>query len=124
MSRSRDVGTRAETAVVRYLRSELAARPLIIERLALSGAHDRGDVAGVPDTVIQVKAARRIEPAAFLDAARVQASNAQASVYAAWIKRRGTTDPARWYALTDGEVFARLLDLHVATLRSEQVPYA
>lgn len=65
MTKSKQKGTAAETAVVRYLRS-LEFGPMgplfpAVERRALSGGKDKGDVAGIPDTVIEVKAAEQVK---------------------------------------------------------------
>lgn len=54
MSKSRALGTSAETAVVRYLQNWWPAA----ERRALSGNKDKGDVAGIPSVCIEVKAAK------------------------------------------------------------------
>lgn len=61
MSASRARGTAAETVVVRYLQNWWPAA----ERRALSGNKDKGDVAGIPGVVIEVKAAQRLELAAW-----------------------------------------------------------
>lgn len=53
MSKAKAKGTTAEREVVRYLQNWWPAA----ERRALSGNKDRGDVAGVPNTCIEVKAA-------------------------------------------------------------------
>jgi len=117
MSAARDKGTKAETALVHYLRGyfqpwlpDVAAG---IGRHPLNGAVDVGDIRGVPSTVIQVKNTNRLDLAGAVDAARVQAANAEDDVYAAWIKRRGHSDPGRWYFATDGEIGARLLHSYV-----------
>jgi hypothetical protein len=52
VSRSKAKGTAAETAVVR---AYIAAGAVYAERRALSGVLDRGDVAGVPGIVTEVK---------------------------------------------------------------------
>jgi len=65
VSKSKQKGTAAETAVVRYLRSLnfQHAGPAFpnAERRALSGGKDMGDIAGIPDTVIEVKAAETLK---------------------------------------------------------------
>ncbi|GAA4908325.1 hypothetical protein [Streptomonospora salina] len=118
MSTARNKGTKAETAVVRFLRGYLGVwLPHLIElidRHPLRGRNDVGDIRGVPYTAIQVKSTKRLDIAGALDSARSQAAEAGTDVYAAWIKRRGATDPARWYVVLDGEGFARLL-LHYLT---------
>lgn len=52
-TKSKAKGTAAERDVVRYLQQWWPAA----ERRALSGAKDRGDVAGIPGVVVEVKAA-------------------------------------------------------------------
>lgn len=56
-TKSKVKGTRAETEVVKYLKEVFPA----CERRTLSGSKDRGDVAGVPRAVGEVKAAVKIE---------------------------------------------------------------
>jgi hypothetical protein len=53
VSKSKAKGTRAESEVVKYLQQWWPAA----ERRALSGALDKGDVAGIPGVVVEVKAA-------------------------------------------------------------------
>lgn len=50
-------GTKAETETVKYLREAFPAT----ERRTLSGSKDKGDIAGVPRTVGEVKAAVKVE---------------------------------------------------------------
>ncbi|MBB4935679.1 hypothetical protein F4561_006588 [Lipingzhangella halophila] len=60
MSRSKDIGTVAETAVVRYLQAH--GWPSA-ERRALAGEHDLGDITGCPGLVWEVKSGRAAENA-------------------------------------------------------------
>lgn len=106
MSRQRAKGTAAETALVNYLRT--AGFPHA-ERRATNGAHDRGDIAGVLGTVIEVKNCARVELAAWIDEARRETANDGAAIGAVWHKRKGTTSPGKWYVTTDGDTFAVLL---------------
>lgn len=53
MSKAKDKGTRAETECVKYLRQRWPA----VERRALAGSGDKGDLHGIPKTVGEVKAA-------------------------------------------------------------------
>lgn len=57
MSKARAKGTKAETDCVKYLREYWPAA----ERRALAGSHDRGDIAGIPKTAGEVKAAVKVE---------------------------------------------------------------
>lgn len=52
-TKSKAKGTTAEREVVRYLQNWWPAA----ERRALSGSKDKGDVAGIPSVVVEVKAA-------------------------------------------------------------------
>lgn len=53
-TRSKQKGTTAEREVVRYLQNWWPAA----ERRALSGNKDKGDVAGIPGVVVEIKAAQ------------------------------------------------------------------
>ncbi len=53
MSRSKQKGTKFETAVVRYL-NDVDGFPEV-ERRALAGIADKGDIAGVPDWALEAK---------------------------------------------------------------------
>ena len=56
MSRSKDIGTRAETAVVRYLQAYGWPNA---ERRALRGREDAGDITGTPGVAWEVKVRKR-----------------------------------------------------------------
>lgn len=106
MNRSKQKGTAAETAVVRYLHTR---GWLHAERRALSGSQDRGDVAGIPGVVIEVKNCKRDELGAWVDEAEQERANDGAVHSAVWHKRRGTTDPGAWFVTMTGEQYADLL---------------
>lgn len=106
MSRSKAKGTAAETAVVRFLRAAGFAQA---ERRTLSGAQDRGDIAGVPGVVIEVKNCARDQLPAWVAEAELERDNDRASLGVVWHKRRGTTDPGRWFVTMSGDQFAALL---------------
>jgi|HubBroStandDraft_1064217.scaffolds.fasta_scaffold28870_2 hypothetical protein len=107
MSAAKAKGTAAETAVVRFLQANGYPH---CERRALAGAQDRGDVAGIPGIVIEVKAAARLELAAWVDEAEVEVlNNDQDEVPVVWHKRRGYTNPGDWYVTMDGCAFLALL---------------
>lgn len=106
MSRSKHRGTAAETAIVNYLQDN--GFPYA-ERRTLSGNKDKGDIAGVPGVVIEAKDCVRVEPAAWLDEATVEAANAGASVACVWFKRRGKSNPGKWFVLMSGETFVELV---------------
>jgi hypothetical protein len=60
MTRSKDIGTRAESAVVAYLRAH--GWPTA-ERRALAGAADLGDIVGTPGLVWEIKGGYKAETA-------------------------------------------------------------
>ena len=99
-------GTAAESAVVHYLKGR--GWPYA-ERRALSGGKDRGDVAGVAGVVIEVKDCKTLTFGPWLNEAETEKANDHAAVGAVWAKRRGTTDPGKWFVLMTGEQFTALL---------------
>lgn len=106
MSRNKAKGTAAETAVVVALRDAGFAT---VERRALQGAADRGDIAGLPGVVIEVKNHASIDLAAFVDEAEVEADNDNADLGVAWVKRRGKSSPLDWYVVMTGRRFVWVL---------------
>lgn len=105
MNKSKAKGTSAETAVVRYLQSH--GWPLV-ERRTLQGVADRGDVAGLPLTVVEVKSCASYVLAEWIKEAAVERVHAKARFGFVWFKRRGFTDPAKWFVLMEGEQFMEL----------------
>jgi hypothetical protein len=102
MNRSKDIGTRAETAVVRYLRAHGFPHA---ERRALTGTQDQGDITGTPGVCWEVKAWKR--PAgdgqitAWLAETETERINARADVGVLVVRRAGVGDPnaGRWWAI-------------------------
>jgi Holliday junction resolvase len=62
MSASKRKGTGWESAVVQYLKENGVTQA---ERRALTGAKDRGDIAGIPGVVIECKNEARIDLASY-----------------------------------------------------------
>lgn len=106
MSRSKAKGTRAETAVVRYLVDQGAPA---VERRALSGTQDRGDIAGLPGVVIEVKDVSRDGLPGWLDEAEVERRNDAAALAFVWHKRRGKGSPADWFVTMRGAQVVEVL---------------
>lgn len=106
MSAAKKKGTSAETAVVGYLRAQGFVQT---ERRALNGNNDRGDIAGIPGTVIEVKNCTRTELAAWIDEAELEGDNDGAQVAVVWHKRRGKGQPADWFVTMTGAQFTFLL---------------
>ncbi len=99
-------GTAAETAVVTYLKTW--DRPYV-ERRTLSGVNDRGDIAGIPGVVIEVKNEKTTKLSEWLREAETECVNDGANVGVVWHKKRGTTNPGQWYVTMTGKTFAYLL---------------
>jgi len=103
VTRSKDIGTETETAVVRYL--QLNGFPYA-ERRALHGGKDLGDITGTPGIVWEVKGGKAAENAGdgliekWLDEAKVEAANAGVDAYALITKRKGygATRVGDWWA--------------------------
>ena len=95
---SKNKGTAAETAVVRWLQSLGFATA---ERLALAGSNDQGDVRLGPGLHLEVKAgnaahnASRSQCESWLKEAEQEGRNAGVPCYLI-VKRKGTTDPGQW----------------------------
>lgn len=87
-------GTRAETAVVEYLKAH--GFPWA-ERRALSGSQDRGDVAGVVRHVLEVKDHAQASVGAWVDEAERERINDGADVGVVIWKRRGKGDAGQWF---------------------------
>lgn len=106
-NRSRDKGTAWETAIVGYLRASGAPHA---ERRRLSGAKDRGDIAGLPGVVVEAKwAAARLELAAWIAEAEAERVNAGAELAVVWHHRRGKASPGDGYVTMTGATLVRLL---------------
>lgn len=114
MSRSKQVGTTAETAVVRYLRTHGWPHA---ERRALAGAQDLGDITGTPGLVWEVKSGRAAEQASdglianWLAETEAERRNATADLGVLVTKRSGY-GPSRagaWWAHVDLSTLTTLL---------------
>lgn len=106
MSRSKDIGTVAESAVVAYLRAH--GWPSA-ERRALAGAQDLGDITGTPGIVWEIKGGKAAESASdgliedWLAETVRECENARAELGVLVTKRPGY-GPARaasWWAHVD-----------------------
>lgn len=106
MSASKRKGTGWETAVVTYLKENGVPHA---ERRTLNGAKDRGDIAGIPGVVIECKNEKTVTLATYMDETEKERRNDNASIGAAWVKRRGKASPAHGYVVMTGERFLRLL---------------
>ena len=106
MSASKQKGTAAETAVVRWFQDHGWPHA---ERRALSGAYDMGDINLEPAIVVEVKNTKAITLAQFMAETEQERINANAEIGVCVIKKRGTTNPAEFYAVTSLDQIAWLL---------------
>ena len=106
MTASKRKGTAWETTVVEHLRTRGVPHA---ERRALGGSKDRGDIAGIPGVVLELKSAARHELAAWVDEAEAERVNDRADVAAVWVKRRGKSSPAAGFVILTGDGLLRLL---------------
>lgn len=110
MSKARQKGTSAETAVVEYLRERGFKWA---ERRALHGAVDKGDInLGDPSVVLEVKRCEKFLPGEWIKELEAEKHNARAGIGAVWFWRRGKGSPGDWYVLMSGEDLVTLLRAH------------
>lgn len=103
---SKQKGTAAETAVVRYLNEQGWPE---VERRTLSGSNDKGDIAGLRRLVVEVKACKAMDLSGWLHEVRREVLAAGADFGVIWHKRRGKTHPTDWYVTMRGGDFVQLL---------------
>ena len=106
MSKAKQKGTAAETAVVRYLRDNGFIHA---ERRALHGTLDKGDITGCGPIVFEVKDHKTITLSAWLKELHDEIVNANANTGAVVAKRRGTMDVGDWYAVMPVSGLVKLL---------------
>jgi hypothetical protein len=105
VSKSKQKGTRAENNVVAYLKGDFP----YVERRALAGVNDKGDVAGIPGVVIEVKDHAKITLSEWVAELRQEIANAEADTGVVIAKKRGTLDVGDWYAVMPVHVWVALL---------------
>lgn len=102
-------GKLAERLVVTWARANGAPHA---ERRIAGAQFDRGDIAGIPGMVIEVKSPGPSSPTQlgpWLDETMTERVNDNAAVGLLVVKRRGRGDPGQWFWVTDGETMAQLL---------------
>lgn len=91
MSRQKQKGTAFESAIVEYLQNQLCDNT--IERRALNGTCDRGDITGVTfcgqRMTLECKNENRMRLAEYMREAETEATNDNALYYAVIHKKRG-----------------------------------
>ena len=105
MSASKARGTRWESQIVAYLHGAGFGH---VERRTLSGANDKGDIAGLP-LVIEAKNCKATALASWVDEAVAEARNAGVAVGVVWHHRKGKGSPGDGYVTMRGEDFVTLL---------------
>jgi Holliday junction resolvase len=105
MNSSKRKGDTAERAVVNYLRNNGYPNT---QRMRAGWKDDQGDITGVPDTCVEVKAEKRISLATYMDELRTEMANARTGTGVVVVKRRGapTSD---YYAVTTLDLWVKLV---------------
>jgi hypothetical protein len=108
MSKSKQKGTLAETAVADYLKQTFPA----VERRTLSGKNDKGDIAGVPGCVIEVKNQRSYKIHEWMKETEIERINAGVELGVLVIKPVGVgvAHTNKWWAVVSLETITRLIE--------------
>jgi hypothetical protein len=104
VSRAKQKGTLAETAVVRYLRE----RGLDVHRQVLTGARDQGDVRGL-GVACEIKNCATVSMPAWLREAHAEAVNAGLPIGVVVHHPRGQGQVEGWHVTLTLEDFATLM---------------
>jgi len=108
MSKSKQKGTLAETAVAEFLKHTFPA----VERRTLSGANDKGDIAGVPGCVIEVKNQRTYKIQEWMKETETERLNAQEELGVLIIKPNGmgVSKVKDWFCVVNLETLAKIIE--------------
>jgi hypothetical protein len=108
MSKAKQKGTLAETAVADYLKQTFPA----VERRTLSGANDKGDIAGVPNCVVEVKNQRTYKIHEWMKETETERINAEADLAILVIKPNGVgvSKVNQWWAVVSLETITKLIE--------------
>jgi len=107
MSKARQKGTAAETAVVKWLRANGWKDA---DRHPLRGQADQGDIKAINNTVLEVKNHRSYQIPAWLREVEAEKQNAKAEFGAIIIKPNGIglSSVDQWWAVMSVSDFAKL----------------
>ena len=107
MSKSKQKGTLAETAVADYLKQTFPA----VERRTLSGKNDKGDIAGVPGCVVEVKNQRTYKIQEWMRETEIERQNADEEIGILVIKPNGVgvSKVNQWFCVVNLETLAKLI---------------
>lgn len=108
MSKQRAKGTRGENAVVDAL---IKAGFVHVERRALNGVNDKGDIAGVPGWVFEVKYHDSYSGklSTWIAECEVEKANAKADHAVVWHRRKGKASAEDWFVTMSGAEFISML---------------
>lgn len=119
MSKQKQKGTLAETAVAEYLKQTFPA----VERRTLGGQFDKGDIAGVPNAVIEVKNQKTYKISEWMKETETERINAAEPVGVLVIKPNGVgvSRVGDWWAVVSLETITKLLkELDAQRLQSSR----
>lgn len=105
MSKQRAKGTSAETEVVAALFRAGITKAL---RAPLWGAHDKGDIVGIP-AVISVKNQKKLRLNEWVDDCQVMMKNAGTDTGFVWHKRPGKGRAEDWYVTMNAATMIDIL---------------
>ena len=107
MSKQKQKGTLAETAVADYLKQYFPA----VERRTLGGQFDKGDIAGVPNAVIEVKNQKAYKFPEWVKETETERINAGEPIGVLVVKPNGVgvSKVDQWWCLVSLETLATLL---------------
>lgn len=107
MSKQKQKGTLAETAVAEYLKQTFP----VVERRTLGGQFDKGDIAGVPNAVIEVKNQKAYKFPEWVKETETERLNAQELFGVLVVKPNGVgvSKVGEWWAVVSLETIATLL---------------
>jgi hypothetical protein len=107
MSKSKQKGTLAETAVAEYLKKTWPA----VERRTLGGSNDKGDIAGVENCVVEVKNQRTYKISEWLKETEIERRNAGTDYGVLVVKPNGVgvSRTQEWWAIVSLETITKLL---------------
>ena len=100
-------GDDAERRVAAYLQTQ--GWPEAVRALGAGRRDDVGDIHNAGQIVYEVKSHRTIDLPGFLRELAREKANAKAGTGAVVVKRRGSTNPADWYAVLELADFTALL---------------
>lgn len=108
LSKAKQKGTSAESALVKFLKRSFP----LVERRALTGSQDQGDIAGTPNLVWEVKNQKTYKFSEWLKETKVETANANADFGFLIVKPNGIglEKTGSWWAIMDMDQLVTLLE--------------